>query len=202
MSLDFRGTGKSERLSSWPDDWGDKCADDAAALITHLGEQHCLVMGTSGGASFALLLAIKYPEIISGVIADSCAELFSPENLRREVADRGHRTKDQIEFWKYANGDDWENVVNADSKLLMNFAHKGGNLFNGRLESVKCPVLFTGSLKDTFIPDISEQYIRMSKQVQSSNTFLSIEGDHPFMWTCPDLFRTVSYLFLRRWKKS
>lgn len=200
VSLDFRGTGKSQRLSSWPADWWDKCTDDVAALVTHLGVEHCIVMGTSGGASIALLCAINYPELVSGVIADSCAELFLPENMRKEVADREQRTKDQVEFWKYANGDDWENVVNADSKLLMNFADKGGDLFNGRLDSIKCPVLITGSLKDSFIPDIGEQGISMAKQIQSSSTFLSNDGDHPFMWTCPDIFRSVSCQFLKKWE--
>ena len=76
VSFDFRGTGKSQRLLSWPEEWWDKCADDAAALISHLGEQKCIVMGTSGGANIALLLAIKYPEHVSRVIADSCAEFF------------------------------------------------------------------------------------------------------------------------------
>ncbi len=201
VSLDFRGTGKSQRLSSWPDDWWDKCVDDTAALIAHLGEQHCIVMGTSGGANIALLLAIKYPEQISRVIADSCAELFSPESLRNEVSNRKIRTKDQIDFWKYANGDDWEDVVNEDSKLLMRFADKGGDLFNGKLDTIKCPVLFTGTLKDSFIPDIGKQNIRMAKQIQSSNTFLSNDGDHPFMWTCPDVFRSVSYQFLKNWSE-
>lgn len=197
-SLDFRGTGKSQRLSTWPDDWWHRCADDAAALITHLGERNCLVMGTSGGANVALLLAIKYPDKVSAVIADSCAEIFSPEGLRNEVSHRGLRTREQIEFWQYANGDDWQEVVNADSKLLLNFADKGGDLFNGALATIKCPVLFTGSLKDSYIPDIGEQNVRMAKQVQSSRTFLSNEGDHPFMWTCPDLFRAVACQFLKR----
>ncbi len=109
--LDFRGTGKSQRLSAWPDNWWDKCADDTAVLIAHLGEQHCIVMGTS--------------------------VLFS----------------------------------------------------------------LSGSLKDSFIPDIGKQNIRMAKQIQSSNTFLSNDGDHPFMWTCPDVFRSVSYQFLKNWSE-
>ncbi|ASQ90605.1 hypothetical protein CHL67_06420 [Prosthecochloris sp. GSB1] len=200
-SLDFRGTGKSQRLSSWQDDWWDKCADDAAALITHLGEKKCIVMGTSGGANIALLLAIKYPELVTGIIADSCAEFFSPTNLRKEVANRKLHTREQIEFWKYANGDDWEDVVNKDSGLLLSFADKGGDLFKGRLEDIKCPVLFTGSLKDSFITDIGEQNIHMAKQIQNSNTFLSNEGDHPFMWACPNVFRSVSCQFLKEWRK-
>lgn len=197
VSVDFRGTGKSQRLSSWPDDWWSKCADDVASLISHLGENKCIVMGTSGGANIALLLAIRYPMNVSSVIADSCAEYFYPEDLRKEVANRGLQTKEQIEFWKYANGDDWEDVVRADSELLMDFADNGGDLFKGKLGAIECPVLFTGSLKDSFIPDIAEQNIRMTKQIQNSATFLSNDGDHPFMWNCPELFRSVSYQFLK-----
>ncbi len=198
VSLDFRGTGNSQRLSSRPDDWWDKCADDAAALISDLGEKQCIVMGTSGGANVALLFAIRYPEYVSGIVADSCSEFYSPENLRKEVSDRSVKTIEQVEFWEYANGEDWETVVDADNKLLLDFADQGGNLFKGRLNTIKCPVLFTGSLKDSFIPDIGEQNLSMAKQIQNSTTFLCNSGDHPFMWTCPDLFRTVSYEFLKR----
>jgi hypothetical protein len=58
---------------------------------------------------------------------------------------------------KNTNGDDWEDVVNQDSKLLMDFADRGGDLFKGRLDAIMCPVLFTGSLKDSFIPDMGKQ---------------------------------------------
>ncbi len=187
-------------MPSWPDDWWDKCADDAAALISHLGEQQCIVMGTSGGANIALLLAIRYPEYVAGVIADSCAEVYSPGNLRNEVSNRDLRTEEQIGFWQYANGDDWEAVVNADSGLLMNFADQGGSLFNGKLDTIQCPVLLTGSLKDSFIPDIGEQNIRMAGQIQNSSAFFSNDGDHPFMWTCPDAFRSASRQFLKQFE--
>ncbi|WDP85177.1 MAG: alpha/beta hydrolase [Desulfobacter sp.] len=170
-------------------------------MIGGISVQNCVVMGTSGGANIALLLAIKYPEQVTGVIADSCAELFSPKDLRKEVANRELRTKDQIDFWEYANGDDWEDVVNEDSKLLLSFADRGGNLFDGRLDAINCPVLLTGSLKDSFITDIGEQNIRMAKQIQNCITFLSNDGEHPFMWTCPDVFRFVSYQFLKEWGK-
>jgi pimeloyl-ACP methyl ester carboxylesterase len=49
-------------------------------------------MGTSGGANIALLFAIIHPEPVSGVIADSCAEFYSPENLRKEVSERRRMT--------------------------------------------------------------------------------------------------------------
>ena len=172
--------------------------DDAASLVSHLGEKRCIVMGTSGGANIALLFAIIHPELVSGIIADSCAEIYSPENLRKEVSDRTLMTNEQVEFWKYANGDDWKAVVKADNKLLIDFADLGGNLFKGRLNTIKCPVLFTGSLKDSFIPDIGEQHLNMAKQIENSTIYLNNDGDHPFMWSCPDIFRSLSDQFLKR----
>lgn len=198
VSFDFRDTGKSTRLPSRTGEWWDQCADDAAALVAHLGEQQCVVMGTSGGAGIALLFAIKYPTLVSGIIADSCAEIYAPENLRKEVSERALKTREQVEFWEYANGADWEAVVDADSSMLLDFADRGGDLFEGRLNMIRCPVLFTGTLVDTFIPDMGAQCCRMAKQIPHAATFLCNDGDHPFMWTCPDLFRAVSAEFLKR----
>lgn len=139
----------------------------------------------------------KDPELVSGVIADCCVELHSPANLRKEVSERALQTNEQVEFWKYANGEDWEGVVNSDNKLLLDLAEQGGDLYNGRLNTIKCPVLFTGSLKDSFLPDIGEQNIGMAKSILNGSAFLHNDGDHPFMWSCPDLFRSVCNRFLK-----
>ena len=155
-------------------------------------------MGTSGGANIALLMAIKYPELVSGVVADSCAETYSPENLRKEVSGRSLRTKEQVDFWRHANGDDWQPVVGADSKLLLELADRGGDVFDGKLDAIRCPVLFTGSLKDSSIPDLGEQNVRLARRIPNATAFLSNDGDHPFMWFCPDAFRSASRQFLKR----
>lgn len=197
VSPDFRGTGRSQRISSWSQNWWDKCTEDIASLISHLGKKQCIVMGISGGANIALLYAIRYPEHVSGVIADSSAEFYTSECLRKEITHRSYRIKEQVEFWTYAHGEDWEVVVKADNKLLLDLADQGGDIFKGQLKTVKCPVLFTGSLKDSFIPDIGEQNINMSKQIPNSRLFLLNEGDHPLMWSCPDFFRSVSAQFLK-----
>ena len=156
-------------------------------------------MGISGGANIALLFAVRYPEHASGVIADNCAEYYSPERLRQEVSQRARRTKEQVDFWAYAHGEDWEAVVSADNGLF-DLADQGGNIFKGRLGTVRCPVLFTGSLKDSFIPDIGEQAINMSKQIPNSRVFLLNAGDHPLMWSCPNAFRTVCEQFTNELK--
>ena len=196
VSLDFRGTGKSGRMPQWPVDWWDRCTEDIASLLSHLGKKRCPVMGTSGGATIALLFAIRYPDLVSGVIADSTAEIYSPENLRKEVTERKRRIKEQVEFWSYAHGEDWETVVDADSNLLLDLADRGGDIFVGKLKTIRCPVLITGSRKDSFIPDIAEQSESMLRQIPDASVFLLDEGDHPLLWTCPDAFRAASDRFL------
>jgi len=37
VSLDYLGTGQSDRLESFGEQWYQNCADQAAALIQHLG---------------------------------------------------------------------------------------------------------------------------------------------------------------------
>jgi len=66
LSYDQRGLGRSGR----PD--GDytmaQYADDAAAMIEHVGWQRCHVMGTSFGGMVALNLAVRHPHLIDRLV--------------------------------------------------------------------------------------------------------------------------------------
>ena len=59
-------------------------------------------MGTSGGASIALLMAILYPGLVRCVIADSTVEFFPAPSLGQEVQDRLQNTPEQVQFWEWA----------------------------------------------------------------------------------------------------
>ncbi len=198
ISLDLRGTGRSERMTVWPDDWWEQGARDAAALIEHLGYRRCVVMGTSGGAVAALLMAALFPGRTRAVIADSCVAHQTPERLLAEVVARTQRTPEQVAFWQHAHGDDWQQVVNADSELLLELADRGGQLLDSRLERIRCPVLFTASLRDEVLPDVERQVRAMARQVADSRVFFSDEGTHPLMWSRPQEFRRAADRFLDR----
>ena len=199
VSLDFRGTGQSDRLAEWPDDWWEIGAHDAAALIEHLGEECAFVMGTSGGAIVALLMAILHPERVRGVIADSTVQRFRKSGLKEAVAERAERTSDQVTFWLQAHGEDWEEVVDADSAMLLRFARKQkGDAFQGRLSEIECPVLLTASLEDPRLPKVGKQIMAMSQQIRNSRAFLTSQGGHPLMWSRPEDFRHVADYFLMR----
>ncbi len=194
-ALDFWGTGKSDRIDVWPDDWWEKAAYDVSALIKHLGEEHAALVGTSGGGIVALLTAILFPARIQAVVADSCVERYPAEKLRQLLAKRVERTPKQIAFWRLAHGDDWQQVVDADSDRLLRAAERGDVVWtHGRLQQIHCPVLLMGSLADHMLPDIGQQMGAMAAQIPKSRLFLVNAGEHPMMWSRrKDFFHLCDY---------
>ncbi len=197
MSLDFAGTGQSDRLAAWPDDWYEQGAQDAAALIMHVGKTQALVIGTSGGGFIALLMAILYPDRVTAAIADSCIERFSPTHLLQLLAERQQHTPGQTGFWQFAQGDDWRQVVDADTAFMRRFAEQGGDPFRGRLKDIRCPVLFTASLADEMLPAVASQIASMTEQIAGSRALVFREGNHPLMWSRADDFREACLYFFR-----
>jgi pimeloyl-ACP methyl ester carboxylesterase len=122
VALDFPGTGQSDRLNVWPDDWWLKGACAAVALMDHLSTGQSFVVGTSGGAIAALLMAQHVPDRVRAVIADSCVRRQPPKVVRAEVANRMQRHPEAVASWRHAHGDDWEQVVEADSDLTLRLA--------------------------------------------------------------------------------
>jgi pimeloyl-ACP methyl ester carboxylesterase len=196
-ALDFLGTGQSERVAIWADQWWLQGAIQIAALIAHLGAEKACLMGTSGGAVAALLTAIHFPECVSAVVGDSFVEQAPPDQFRaRVLSDRAQRSASQIEFWQAAHGDDWEQVIDADNAMISRFADQGANWFQGQLNQVQCPVLLTASLQDPLIPNVAQEYSGMVEKITDCRLYLHHKGGHPLMWSEPQVFRTVSDFFL------
>jgi valacyclovir hydrolase len=197
-SLDFLGTGQSDRVAVWADQWWLQGARQAVALVEHLGYEQAIFMGASGGGVASLLAAIHFPLRVRAVVADSFVETVPPNFFRKRVIDdRAHRSPDQIAFWQYNHGADWEQVVAADTVMLERFADQGADWFQGQLGKIQCPVLLTASLKDTMLYQPARQYAQMAETISDCRVYLHHEGGHPMMWTAPEAFRAVSDYLLR-----
>jgi valacyclovir hydrolase len=196
VAPDFLGCGQSERSETWPIDWWAQNAHAMAALVSHLGCGRALVMGTSGGALSALWMAILHPERVQAVIADSCVEKETPEWINTGLQDRNRRDEGQVSFWRHGHGDDWAQVVDADSDLLWRHAQQGGDWFHGRLADIRCPVLFTVSLRDDLLQDPGRQVCGMALQVAGSQAYMTTQGAHPLMWSRAADFRRIADCFL------
>lgn len=197
VSLDYLGTGRSDRVPVWADDWYDQGAHQAAALVEHLGYSTCTVIGTSGGAVVALLLAALHPARVRAVVADSLRERFPKEWVQVHlVQDRAQRTPGQVAFWEAAHGADWEQVVEADTDMLVRLAERGGEWFAGRLGQVRCPVLLTASREDDLVPNAGRQVLAVADQIADCRVYVHSGGGHPLMWSCPREFRAISDCFM------
>lgn len=196
VALDFLGTGRSDRVAPWAEDWYPAAAEQVAALTSHLGAYRAHLVGTSGGAVVALWAAILYPQRVNAVVADSCVDVMPPEVLRANVA--GREAGDPG-FWRAAHGDDWREVVAADSQMLLRLAERGGSFFGGRLAEVTAPVLFTASLADDLLPDPGAAACRMVREMPAARATLFGQGAHPLMWSRPQDFRRIAAEFLAAW---
>ena len=85
-SLDFLGTGKSDRIKNWSIDWWEESSAQVAALVEHLNYKEAVLLGISGGAIIALATAINYPEHIKAVVADSFSLHFTEEMYRNNMS--------------------------------------------------------------------------------------------------------------------
>jgi pimeloyl-ACP methyl ester carboxylesterase len=196
--LDFWGTGLSERAAEWPADWWDVAVTDTAALAERLSDLPVVLVGQSGGAMVALRLAIRRPDLVRAVIADSEVERFPAAWFYSAVAKRAHPGRRTVAFWQRAHGDDWEDVVRADTRLLDALAAQGEmDLYNGRLPEISCPVLLTASLADDVLPDVAAQVLGMARQMPGCHLYISPQGGHPLMWSRPQAFRTAATCFLQ-----
>jgi valacyclovir hydrolase len=198
IALDFLGTGQSDRVGVWDDQWWFQGARQVAALINYLGCERAILVGTSGGVVAALLTAVHFPERVCAVVGDSFVECAPPEQFRKLViAERARRTPGQIEFWRTGHGEDWEQVVDADTAMLERFADHGADWFQGQLARVRCPVLITGSLQDELVPDAPQQFCGIVNKISDCRLYLHNDGGHPLTWSAPDAFRAVCNQFLK-----
>ena len=195
-AIDYLGVGMSDRLTQFGRDWFRSCADQAAALIRHIGKPAVLI-GTSGGAVVALHTAARHTDLVTAVVADSFTPRFTREMLEKNVLqDRSVRSEGQIGFWRNAHGEDWERVVKADTAMLTSMVKEGGNWLENTTQEVRCPVLITTSLEDQMLKHPLEYSLEMLNALKDGRLFISPHGEHPLMWGKPDIFRQAVQGFL------
>jgi valacyclovir hydrolase len=102
-------------------------------------------------------------------------------------------------FWKQAHGDDWAEVVAADTALLLELADRGGwDPLAGRLGDIRCPVLLTSSLGDEELPSVVAQHQHLALEITDCRLWVTPHGGHPAMWTDKRGFRREAARFLAR----
>lgn len=187
IRMDFSGNGQSERVDAFPADLYGSQAVQTLALLKHLQLGRVSLVGCSGGAWTALNAALLGPELIDKVVADSFdGRSFGPDFAEQLLAERTQAKQDPFarQFYEWCQGDDWERVVDQDTKALLACATQKLPLFPKPLETLQAPVLLLGSLADTMCrSDLAEEYRQMSMLIPDCTVQLFQTGDHPAMAT-------------------
>jgi pimeloyl-ACP methyl ester carboxylesterase len=213
LSFDYPGTGKSTRDVLYQDereyDLWNFWADLACHLLMALDIDGAWALGTGGGALSALHFAGKQAGLhrltAHGVIADSFLARLDSRTLHRRLDTREHYYVRRTALLQDQHGDDWREVVDADTAFLRRLADRGGYaLPDCVLNAVAAPVLLTGSVRDVLCPGIAEEFARISEIVPDCSIYLASHSghrygeEHPFMWTDPETFRQVAGLFFSK----
>jgi pimeloyl-ACP methyl ester carboxylesterase len=115
VTYDRRGNGRSPRPPGWTATSNEEQADDAAALVDHLGLAPVLTFGTSLGATYALYQLIRHPHAVRGAILhepalyavlDNPNEVLAPvAPLLQEALEAGGPSAFMERFWRWVAGD-------------------------------------------------------------------------------------------------
>ena len=184
--LDFLGNGRSERVEAFPPDLWQEEARQTIALLEHLELDGVSLAGSSGGAWAALNAALLRPDLVERVVADSfdgrtLAADFAQKLLKERAAAK--LDEEAAGFYRWCQGEDWEQVVDKDTEALVKCAKEGRPLFVKPLEELRVPLLLLGSLGDEMTrKDLREEYEAVAAKTDAE-ICLFPEGSHPALYS-------------------
>lgn len=181
--IDFLGNGQSDRINELPIDLWYSQARQVIAMLEHLNYDKVSLVGTSGGAWSAVNAALNRSDLIDKVIADS----FDGRTLQKDfsanlIAERTFAKSDAMarQFYEWCNGEDWEAVVDLNTKILTAFASPEKPLFHKPLQTLAVPILLLGSKQDSMCrKDLVNEYESMLKLIPNGKMHIFEIGDHP-----------------------
>ena len=154
--IDFLGHGKSDRIEEFPAELWMEEARQTIALLEHLKLEKVNLVGTSGR---------------------TLADDFS-KNLIQERT--GAKTDNMaVEFYQWCQGEDWERIVDLDTKALLQCAGEKLPLFSKPLHSLQVPLLLMGSQGDEMSrADFQDEYRAIAGET-GAEICIFAEGRHP-----------------------
>lgn len=184
--LDFLGNGRSERVEAFPLDLWQEEARQTIALLEHLELDGVSLAGSSGGAWAALNAALLRPDLVERVVADSFdGRTLAADFAQKLLKERAAAKLDEkaAGFYRWCQGEDWEQVVDKDTEALVQCAKEGRPLFVKPLEELRVPLLLLGSLGDEMTrKDLREEYEAVAAKT-GAEICLFPEGSHPALYS-------------------
>ena len=139
---------------------------------------------------------------VSTLIADSfdgrTLNINFSSNLIKE---RESTMKDEEarRLYEWCLGSDWEDIVQKDTKALLECAASGTSLFVSPLSAIECPVLLTGSAEDLMCRSgMEEEYEEMREMMGNASIHMFSHGGHPAILSNAEEFAEISKDFIKR----
>lgn len=203
--IDFLGHGSSDRLGMFPTDlWFDE-AQQIIGLLREKQYAGVNIIGSSGGALVAINVALEAPEMVRKVVADSFEGIrAAPEFTANLSRDRqsARQNEGTRSFFRHLHGDDWESVVDNDTRAVLAHEREIGNFFHKPISSFEPEILLTGSKADEFTACIAPDYYEtlfsgMIREMGHGSMHIFETGGHPAMFSNEDAFHRISTDFLQ-----
>ena len=174
VSIDNRGVGRTDK----PDEPYsiEMMAEDTAGLMNAIGIKKAHFLGSSMGGRIAQMVAIKYPEMVKGLILTATAARVSPSQ------------KQELEI-VLKTPELWEKMVKESEILFLQRYPPTRESFyrqfvatvefdgKNQLSKIKAPTLILNGTKDEAVPmECTEE---LAREISDSKLIL-VEGSHLF----------------------
>ena len=142
------------------------------------------LIGSSGGALAAINVALENPELVSAVIADSFEGMKAKPDLTEQICIGRNYAKQNEGFCsmlKSMHGEDWENVLDADTDAVVRHAKNIGDFFHKSLSELQTKMLLTGSARDEMFQEghYQELFDVICQETNMVQTHIFEQGGHP-----------------------
>lgn len=122
------------------------------------------------------------PDLVEKVVADSFdGRTLGEDFARKLINERAGAKKDEqaVWFYQWCQGEDWERIVDMDTKALVQCAEENLPLFLKPMSELKVPLLLMGSVGDEMVrPDILDEYEAICGKTGAEICMFS-GGGHP-----------------------
>lgn len=195
VAFDQYGFGESTRGTDLSIDHFWRTPDDIIALLDHLKIYQVVAIGVCEGAVTALNLAIRHPERVVAVVADSPGFRVTEEMLEADAdPDNGLEGDWQRLLEETHDSDYAAALIRARSRLLEQLAQEKKDLYQGRLGEINCPTFLTACTGDVY--RLNRQTKEIGSQIPGSQVKIFHGGAQPVMWTLTAQFAPELEAFL------
>lgn len=199
--IDFLGHGKSERVDGFPAELWREEANQTIALLEYLKLGKVNLVGTSGGAWVAINAALERPDLVGGIVADSFdGRTLADDFGKNLMEERACAKKEEmgVGFYRRCQGEDWERIVDMDTKALLQCAREKIPLFLKPLSALKAPILLMGSAEDDMVrADFQGEYRSIALET-GAEIHVFPEGRHPAILSNAERAAEIIFRFLEQ----